>query len=428
MTLREILSYVSDGVSLNETFRSPFDTFAFVGTVLQDSGWYRCVVEPEGDRWPPEQWESLDAWQAHVEEVADHWMRYFQRNRDAPRTLPLPQPVIRYRDSVTNGLDRLIQDPAPIEFRQDLATVIAICDECSWNVGMPGGALNEARTGRAESIGELGRRLRDRQSLSDFPPHRVRVLPKVRVPQMGIGFRSLTHNLSLIRAEADTTWETVPISAWRKDDRSSAILVLPWPKVIESSSFSPNEHHPLQIDERAFGFFEYESKSPFETDEAVATFRRATARSSQIDMIVLPELTLSHEELEHFENEIDRVAKVPPVIVGGIHGAQLENDWQQNEVVVSWYDIETESRQRVRQSKHHRWLLNGSQVQTYGLARELDDRRDWWESIAVKERRLHFLALNDDTVLCPLVCEDLARHIRRTGRRPYRRAAPMRIC
>jgi hypothetical protein len=63
----------------------------------------------------------------------------------------------------------------------------------------------------------------------------------------------------------------------------------------------------------------------------------------------------------------------------------------------------------VFQSKHHPWKLDESQVIQYGLGGVLSPYREWWEHIDCSGRRLHFISISENLVLCALVCEDLAR-------------------
>jgi hypothetical protein len=63
----------------------------------------------------------------------------------------------------------------------------------------------------------------------------------------------------------------------------------------------------------------------------------------------------------------------------------------------------------ISQAKHHRWRLDGWQIQRYGLQKILDPTKFWWEHIAVEERRLAIIATTPRLTISALVCEDLAR-------------------
>ena len=51
------------------------------------------------------------------------------------------------------------------------------------------------------------------------------------------------------------------------------------------------------------------------------------------------------------------------------------------------------NRERMVQSKHHRWKLDGSQIGQYGLGSLLSPERSWWEHINVDNRKLNFVSL-----------------------------------
>ncbi len=63
----------------------------------------------------------------------------------------------------------------------------------------------------------------------------------------------------------------------------------------------------------------------------------------------------------------------------------------------------------VTQKKHHPWKLTESQVKQYGLGAVLSPFREWWEFVEVSDRKLNFVSMSADLVLCVLICEDLAR-------------------
>ncbi|KAG1247695.1 hypothetical protein G6F65_020026 [Rhizopus arrhizus] len=60
-------------------------------------------------------------------------------------------------------------------------------------------------------------------------------------------------------------------------------------------------------------------------------------------------------------------------------------------------------------NKHNRWKIEKNQIQSYGLGGTLSCQSEWWENIEIKPREVNFFAFTDDLVVCPLICEDLAR-------------------
>jgi hypothetical protein len=61
------------------------------------------------------------------------------------------------------------------------------------------------------------------------------------------------------------------------------------------------------------------------------------------------------------------------------------------------------------QHKHHRWVLDKSQIVQYGLGGRLNPSFSYAENIAMRERTLNFFALRPALSICALICEDLAR-------------------
>jgi hypothetical protein len=64
----------------------------------------------------------------------------------------------------------------------------------------------------------------------------------------------------------------------------------------------------------------------------------------------------------------------------------------------------------VRQNKHHRWSLNGSQIFQYHLGGALHPHMLRWEAMDVARRTVQFVELGEELTLVYLVCEDLAQH------------------
>ena len=63
----------------------------------------------------------------------------------------------------------------------------------------------------------------------------------------------------------------------------------------------------------------------------------------------------------------------------------------------------------VKQSKHHRWRLEGGQIRQYQLGGTLDPNHNWWEHIDVHDRHIGFSINRHGAIVSALVCEDLAR-------------------
>jgi hypothetical protein len=163
-----------------------------------------------------------------------------------------------------------------------------------------------------------------------------------------------------------------------------------------------------------FGFFDFEPGSCADLPELLT---RLAAKAKQtvgpIDGIVLPECAINESEYEKCARAALAESKF---LVCGVKGSGART-FSSNRVrfaIRIGPDVVDSDQELVigevdPQPKHHRWMLDGSQIVQYGLGGTLDPTVNWWENIEVGPRRLSFVALEDWLSACVLVCEDLAR-------------------
>jgi hypothetical protein len=137
------------------------------------------------------------------------------------------------------------------------------------------------------------------------------------------------------------------------------------------------------------------------TQQLIESARKLSGR---IDGIVFPEASLSKREYEAVRDVV--LGEGAFLIAGVLREGETKTSPGRNLVM---FDAGNGRETHLEQSKHHRWRLDRSQIETYGLGGTLDPTRDWWEHIALEQREVQFAALNGDVSLCCLVCEDLAR-------------------
>lgn len=234
---------------------------------------------------------------------------------------------------------------------------------------------------------------------------RLRVLPKAQPPTKGLSIRSLTTYISLCPSiDVPVNWYQYRRSQIASD-RKCNLLLFPWPLIVKPSQFYDCELDP---ENDRVGWFGFKPESDWHAPVNKVKELLATARDEvgEVDIVVLPELALTaqqHAELVSFlsARKITLVSGVTEVASDGIgkNYAAIsfpgEDDW--------------ESETRIVQHKHHRWKLDGSQIESYRLTTQLNPQIDWWESIAVDDRELNFFVLRDWLCSCVLICEDLAR-------------------
>ena len=163
----------------------PADVFAVIAVILERSEAYRFALSPTGDlEWPPSRFAS---WCEAVEETGRQWCVWVEnRQRPIPQLLAEEWSVVRKRaqmplEHLAQGLDARVCEA--------MLTLHAIADEACAGLGI---AL-ETSDGEGCVYRARGRELLARTgSLARLRSLSVRVLPKVRTPQNGASFRSLS--------------------------------------------------------------------------------------------------------------------------------------------------------------------------------------------------------------------------------------------
>jgi hypothetical protein len=179
------------------------------------------------------------------------------------------------------------------------------------------------------------------------------------------------------------------------------VLLVPHPTLIRAGDFVPVPGPLVNMDDERWGFYEFRPQERLDLQRVVELVERARRHVGEIDMLVLPEGALDHDEVADVQRRLAE-AGVPYLVAGarrpaegGSFGSNYAHfgagDWQ-----------------APPQHKHHRWCLDANQVHQYHLGAALDPRRQWWEAIGLPRRSLTFVTLSEHLTICPLVCEDLA--------------------
>lgn len=387
----------------------PADVFAVAMSLIQKSGIYTLIL----NEWPPtvEGEETPEEWAVKMEQTAKRWRGYAGSEKPhAPTLVRDHWRLLMGAFSSTFG--RLREDRALAHALFELA---AMADEASAGVGLPRSPAG------ASKYGKFYRRARTQllpaengsTLCMEIDRTRLRVLPKMHAPSKGLTIRSLSHHLALCSGdEICPYWE---ISVGYSPAREFMnLLIVPWPETIKPVQFKrvPRKESGMQNMPNDFGFFRYSPEPEREDDKKVATatfvahveelYLEAISMMGRIDGIVFPELALVPEEFEALRNA-EFTQKI--FLVSGIaKGPDEESSFGANEL---YCDIP--NRERMVQSKHHRWKLDKSQIIQYGLGSLLNPERSWWEHINVDNRKLNFVSLLPWLVMSVVICEDLAR-------------------
>jgi hypothetical protein len=372
----------------------PPDVFAATNLLLDHSEAYRfSVAPPSGERWPPE-----PDWSASVRQTAGEWCDSLDRGGSMPAAVAaLWEVIARGREVSLADLRR----GEEWELCRALLTLQAIADETCARVSMGAPAPTGAFERRA------GEMLADRGSLSRFSPARLRVLPKTHFPERGITIRSMSRYLSLTYEAVDLRWRRVHSVA--RADRTYTggteynLLLLPWPLEIHPDDFRPVEGPLENMDSTAFGFFEFAPREPFDMDRFERVLDAARADGEAVDAVVLPESSVLPDEVIQIESRLS--AHGIGVLIAGVREPAAAGRFGRNYVQVG---VCTEQGwETFRQSKHHRWCLDGSQIRQYDLDRVFDPTKRWWEAIDLPARTLEIIDVGGGATTAPLVCEDL---------------------
>lgn len=369
--------------------------------LLSASEAYRFAVSPVvGKSWPPKQ-----GWPAEIADVGERWGRV-----RGTASCVAPAEVAAWWSLIARADSRLIADLRACKptargrvANWDLVCAIlslhAAADMACAGVGVAGGLPRGASNETKQFVGRANALLQKNGSLNrQVSPERVRVLPKLHTPQLGMTVRSVSMHLTAEDAPIPGKWiqpRWSPISRWEE----LRLLLLPWPLLIDDDAFVPTHRPPISMDESTFAFFQFEPRRRLDLRLLRRVLVAAKEISGSIDGVVLPEAAIPEKELPRVERVL-REAGVG-LFVGGVRSKR--RNFARVKTLLSGSGSE------VDQDKHHRWCVDAGQISTYGIGFRLDPRLRWWEDIEIRARELHFISIYPWLTICPLICEDLAR-------------------
>lgn len=398
--------------------------FAVVASLLHVTGAYRKVLAHDAllVDWKPE--VPARIWTHELSIIGRKWRELYPPLDDRTR---YPREVGRWwKTIVANGAMSLCDLSNQPTIYRALFNLLAASDEACAGVGFPGRPTDPLVKDiqadnyfliQASDILDAYRDSPYGMTLCDIVhPSRVRVLPKLHTPRTGMTLRSLSLHLALCPAdEVKITWSRAYGWGRLSSDTGGVaqaqlkhlnLLLIPWPMDIHPSDIHAlpegldgNAHRPQHL-------FTYCPKTVLKHKglTIIALVVQLLERAStvlgddNIHGIVLPEMALTKQEYEDLK--LLAIQK-QLLLIAGIRGTA--NGYGVNQVGI--YLTITD----FIQHKHHRWLLDASQISAYGLVSKLHPDRGWWEGIEIAQRELRCLAINEWLCLCALICEDLAR-------------------
>ncbi|MGV3617395.1 MAG: hypothetical protein ACO1SV_18880 [Fimbriimonas sp.] len=293
-------------------------------------------------------------------------------------------------------------------------------------------------------------------SLSHFPKVSGIVVPKLLTPGRGLTARSVSHHLFFTETEIQVIWRNIPWPDLR--ERAMNVLTVHWPPVVNTEHFEasadiPNEAGTFEYvppqwsgepDDADFDLVPLEASTEAEREahetakreqdvarrvqaqRVVDLVEKAQRENGPIQILAMPECALSRSDYICLQEELrnrylssgeEANPFVVPILMCGVRDKwpakgkladyDLKSQLSFNVAMTGmyladkWYDLS--------QFKHHRWLLDESQLRQYKLAGRFTASKLWYEKMDLVQRRLTVLAPTGWLAVTPLICEDLAR-------------------
>lgn len=408
-SIADVLQYLAPNQGLDGLCCWPPDAFAVAAFLLYKTGAYRVLVME--DYWGNDQSEG---WFEDIKRIAKHWKQTAPALQEAP-------PEIRGWWGMLLGKSqhRLQEIYVDRELCRLLLDLCAAADQACAAVGVPIPSRSDD-VFTIEANGFLGEDLDATPGKSStlclsINPWVLSVLPKLHTPQTGMTLRSLTHHLALCEVgEVSAQWAAIPTRLAEDSSRHGLnLLLVPWPETVSPLQFraAVNERcgrHPLAEN---YGYFHYHGlhDNDWPVNRFETLMREATQKVGRIDGVILPELSVPSDEV--YEELYARMTRVNPeaFLVAGIGASGMGPDAEGENYVRYRVPLAPGFPVEFKQDKHHRWQLNGPQVQQYGLGHQLDPSKCWWEHINLSSRKVYFFSAAPWLTFCFLICEDLAR-------------------
>ena len=397
------------GAITDELLEWPPDVLALCNVILGGTEAFRFSLPPTS-RWPPPRYPN---WRSAVEDVGRGWGAWLEdRGDEIPSLLSTEWTAFRERADVP-----LEHVAAGSDWRlcEALLTLHAVADEACAGLGVAldsshaDGCIYRAR-GR-EFLARTG-------SLARISPRALRVLPKVCTPPTG---RPAFSRYACVQGPGiDARWHKMSARHRGTDRRSefATLLLLPWPLEVCEQDFRVLEGSLQRLEREPFGFYEFAPEESLDLELLDRVLVAARKEAGSVDVVILPESAVDASEIEALEALLDRHGVVN--LITGVRerarGAeQLPRNWMHTgfsprlEKGGSLSGGEGGQWFHIRQSKHHRWMMDESQIYQYHLGGVLHPTIRWWEGIEVPRRAIEFVEVAELT-LVSLVCEDLAQN------------------
>ena len=244
---------------------------------------------------------------------------------------------------------------------------------------------------------------------------------KALTPRVGCTIRSLSQNLALMPASGimQGGWQSTDKSITSPTQSSFRCILIPYPYKIGDGCFK------ISGDKKHWKWFKLEQNwLPNESqlpdflnfiDRLIEQARIGETDELEIHALVFPEYALDwatyRAVVEHVKDRHDDIEFI-------ISGSSQNCHGEHGNFVLTTNFQEIQINGRIQKvpyissrAKHHRWSLNKNQLDEYEIDDAVSTGTDIiiWEKIIIPRRRVHFNVFRENSTLCTLICEDLAR-------------------
>jgi hypothetical protein len=396
----------SGGPITDRLLEWPADVFALTAVVLARAEGFRFALSV--DQWPRRQRTD---WAQVVAEAARSWSTWAEDRRGSVPDLVATEWGI-FRERTDEPLERLAAGGDP-RLNEALLTLHAVADEACAGLGV---ALDSS-----DALGCVyrarGRELLARTgSLARISTRFLRVFPKVSTAPLGRP--AFSRYACVVDPCVDARWHKMPTRHRGTGLQSeyATLLLLPWPLEVRASDFRPVPGSVGREQKNPFGFFEFAPPETLDLDLLDRVLVAAREEAGSVDVVILPESAVEEREIDDLEALLDAhgVAYFQTGIRQPIRQpGQFPANWLHvgvNAALEKGRPLSSEGRQpwfHLRQNKHHRWMLDQSQVDQYHLGGALHPHIRWWEAMQVPRMAMQFVEVAE-LVLVSLICQDLA--------------------
>ncbi len=380
------------------TISWPPDAFCFSASVLQKSAAYTSLV---GDSRPNLRFKhpKKDRSEA-LEMIGEKWRAAAGAGRLPPKHVSQWLKKIRENREVSIG-----SLSSHKTLLSALVNLMAAADEACFGLGI---SLTNTDNDAFTKLAELQLFPRDAGSTLCKRIHasRARVLPKSHTPQTGLTIRSFSNFLGLVPStEVCPEWYSFCADT---NEHALNLLLVPWPRKIIPRQFRATEKEKIsdEVDRGGYGLFTFDASENPRIDFVKRLLTAAEKTVGRIDGVIFPELAVTPKIAGLLRKALVREDRF---LVLGVGEPASKGRCGDNYICFDLMLAGEEYIVNLQQRKHHRWKLEKNQILQYGIGSMLHPGANWWEHIAIGDRRLMLVTLRPWLTLCVLICEDLAR-------------------